>query len=95
MTARLPPYIGEFPDQQEAAEECVRRLVERANERLTSAEALAVLRVCVEEMALMQAQIGGLQHEIEDLRKASESQSRAVRRVANTADCLANGIIPD
>lgn len=79
MTTRLPPYAGEFPDQQETAEESVRRLVERADGRLTSRQALAVLRVCVEEMALLQAQIGGLQHEIEDLRIAGDRWSLDLR----------------
>lgn len=95
MTTRLPPYTGEFPDQQEAAEDRVRRLVEKADGRLVSRQALAVLRVLVEEVALMQAQIGGLQHEIEELRKARECDSLATHRAANVADCLANGIIPD
>lgn len=95
MTTRLPLYDGEFPDQQETAEECVRRLVEKADGRLVSRQALAVLRVLVDELALMQASIGGLQHEIEELRKASESQSRAIHRVGNVAACLTNGIIPD
>lgn len=95
MTTRLPPYAGEFPDQQETAEECVRRLVEKADGRLTSRQALAVLRVLVDELALMQAQLGGLQHEIEDLRKGGESQPRAIHRVGNVADWFASGIIPD
>lgn len=69
MTTRLPPYTGEFPDQQETAEESARRLVEEADGRLVSRQALAVLRTCVEEIALMQAQIGGLQHQLEDLER--------------------------
>lgn len=60
MTDRLPPYSGPYAEQQETAEECVRRLVERAAGRLVSRQALAVLRVVVDELARLQGQIDEL-----------------------------------
>lgn len=71
MTTRLPPYVGEFPDQQEAAEDAVRDLVERADGRLTSQEAIAVLRVCIDEISLLRGRVEGLSHEIDELRAAA------------------------
>lgn len=88
MTARLSPYVGEFPDQQEWAEDEVRSLVEGADGRLTSRQALAVLRVCIDEINLLRGRVEGLSYEVDDLRGES-------RRAANVASCLANGIIPD
>lgn len=76
MSPRLPPYRGSWPDQQEHAEECVRRLVEESqyNARFNSPQALAVLRVLVDELAILREQVGSLQHHIEELEAKLEAR---------------------
>lgn len=91
MTARIPPYDGEFPDQQEAAEDAARQLVEESqcNARFNSPQALAVLRVCIDEINFLRGRVEGLSHEIDDLSREIE-----LLRANQPATPLAYGMIP-
>lgn len=67
MTSRLPSYEGDYPASQEDAEAAARRLVEAADGRLTSRQALAVLRVAVDAIEALAKQVESLSVRIQDL----------------------------
>lgn len=67
MSSRLQPYRGSFPTEQENAERHVHALVEAADGRLTSRQALAVLRVAIDGIEQLAQQVEALTARIQDL----------------------------
>lgn len=68
---RLPPYEGDYSEAQGTAEATTRALVEAADGRLVSRQALAVLRVAVDAIELLAQQVESLSVRVQDLEDAS------------------------